>query len=160
MYVYITYMNVYPVRLSSSVLELSVHQHSPLATPTILPPTGSVETAQPIRTMSIIVEGGVRVQQEGGWERPSKEGKTEEVEEAEEQLEVTDSYLQLLFHWSICAHVSEWKYHGRKRKTLFLFIFRNPDFFRARRPPDIMIGENTGHLHLQTGGLTCDCVSR
>nr|XP_040055184.1 tectonin beta-propeller repeat-containing protein 2 isoform X2 [Gasterosteus aculeatus aculeatus] len=75
---------------ASSLLELSVHQHSPLATPTILPPTGSVETAQPIRTMSIIVEGGVRVQQEGGWERPSKEGKTEEVEEAEEQLEVME----------------------------------------------------------------------
>ncbi|XP_037342763.2 tectonin beta-propeller repeat-containing protein 2 isoform X2 [Pungitius pungitius] len=79
-----------PEGLASSLLELSVHQHSPLATPTILPPTGSVETAQPIRTMAIIVEGGVRVQQGRGWERPSKEGKTEEVEEAEEQLEVME----------------------------------------------------------------------
>ncbi|KAM8914179.1 tectonin beta-propeller repeat-containing protein 2 isoform 2-T5 [Spinachia spinachia] len=79
-----------PERLASTLMELSVHQHSPMATPTILPPTGSVETAQPIRTMAIIVEGGVRVQQGGGRERPSKEGKTEEVEEAEEQLEVME----------------------------------------------------------------------
>ncbi|XP_075963363.1 tectonin beta-propeller repeat-containing protein 2 isoform X1 [Anarhichas minor] len=84
-----------PEGLSSSSLELSVHQASPLATPTILPPTGSVEIAQPIRTMAIIVEGGGREQQGGGWERPSEEGeKEEEVEEAEEQLEVMEPSCQ------------------------------------------------------------------
>lgn len=85
--------------LFSSVSELSVRLSSPLATPTILPPTGSVETAQPIRTMAIIVEGGGK--EEGGrvgWEVHKEEGEKEEeeegleeVEEAEEQLEVTYS---------------------------------------------------------------------
>lgn len=75
--------------------ELSVRLSSPLAMPTILLPTGSVETAQPIRTMAIILEGGGR-EEGGGWERHSEEGEkeeeeegVEEVEEAEEQLEVT-----------------------------------------------------------------------
>ncbi|XP_068455881.1 tectonin beta-propeller repeat-containing protein 2 isoform X2 [Clinocottus analis] len=70
-----------PEGLSSSSLELSVHQPAPLATPTVLPPTGSVETAQPIRTMAIIVEGGA-------WERPEEGEQQQEVEEAQEQLEV------------------------------------------------------------------------
>lgn len=73
--------------------ELSVRLSSPLTTPSILPPTGSVETAQPIRTMAIIVEGGGREEGGGGWERHSEEGEKEEeedVEEAEEQHEVTD----------------------------------------------------------------------
>lgn len=76
--------------------EFSVRLSSPLATPTILPPTGSVETAQPIRTMAIIVEGGGREEGGGGQERHIEEGENEEedegveeVEEAEEQLEVT-----------------------------------------------------------------------
>lgn len=81
--------------------ELSVCLSSPLATPTILPPTGSVETAQPIRTMAIIVEGGGREEGGGGgWDRHSEEGEkeeeeegVEEVEEAKEHLEVTDSCL-------------------------------------------------------------------
>ncbi|XP_034419187.1 tectonin beta-propeller repeat-containing protein 2-like [Cyclopterus lumpus] len=83
-----------PEGLASNLLELSVHQPSPLATPTILPPTGSVETAQPIRTMAIIVEGGGKEQQGRGWERPSEEGEKEEVEEAEEQLEVMEPPFQ------------------------------------------------------------------
>lgn len=33
---------------------------TPLATPTFLPPTGAVETAQPIRTLPIITEGGAK----------------------------------------------------------------------------------------------------
>ncbi|TDG98465.1 hypothetical protein EPR50_G00200540 [Perca flavescens] len=82
-----------PEGLAPNLSEFSVRLSSPLATPTILPPTGSVETAQPIRTMAIIVEGGGR--EEGGrWERRSEDGEkeTEEegVEEAEEQLEVME----------------------------------------------------------------------
>ncbi|XP_033984961.1 LOW QUALITY PROTEIN: tectonin beta-propeller repeat-containing protein 2 [Trematomus bernacchii] len=78
------------IRLSSSPEGqasslVDVHLSSPLATPTTLPPIGSVETAEPIRTMAIIIEGGGR-EEGGGWERPSKEGE-EEVEEAMEQLE-------------------------------------------------------------------------
>ncbi|KAK5887056.1 hypothetical protein CesoFtcFv8_018030 [Champsocephalus esox] len=82
------------IRLSSSPEGqasslVDVHLSSPLATPTTLPPIGSVETAQPIRTMAIIIEGGGR-EEGGGWERPSEEGEREgeeEVEEAMEQLE-------------------------------------------------------------------------
>uniref|UniRef100_UPI0037E88311 tectonin beta-propeller repeat-containing protein 2 n=1 Tax=Semicossyphus pulcher TaxID=241346 RepID=UPI0037E88311 len=90
-----------PEGLASNLSELSVRLSSPLTTPTILPPTGSVETAQPIRTMAIIVEGGGREEGGGGggggWERHSEEGEgeedeegVEEVEEAEEQLEVME----------------------------------------------------------------------
>ncbi|TNN23698.1 Tectonin beta-propeller repeat-containing protein 2 [Liparis tanakae] len=68
-----------------------LNEPSHLATPTILPPTGSVETAQPIRTMAIIVEVGGREPPGGEREGPSAEGEKEEVEEAEEQLEVTGS---------------------------------------------------------------------
>ncbi|XP_044021552.1 tectonin beta-propeller repeat-containing protein 2 [Siniperca chuatsi] len=89
-----------PEGLASNLSELSVRLSSPLATPTILPPTGSVETAQPIRTMAIIVEGGRREERGGGggWERHSEEGEEEEaveqVEEAEEQLEVMEHLCQ------------------------------------------------------------------
>uniref|UniRef100_A0A3Q1B9D9 HPS5-like beta-propeller domain-containing protein n=1 Tax=Amphiprion ocellaris TaxID=80972 RepID=A0A3Q1B9D9_AMPOC len=82
-----------PEGLASNLSELSVRLTSPLTTPTILQPTGSVETAQPIRTMAIIVEGGGREEgggggrlcEEGGDEE--EEGGVEEVEEAEEQEE-------------------------------------------------------------------------
>ncbi|KAL7380916.1 hypothetical protein ABVT39_025956 [Epinephelus coioides] len=82
-----------PEGLASNLLDLSVRVSSPLATPTIFPPTGSVETAQPIRTMAIIVEGGGREEGGGGWERHGEDGEEEEeVEEAEEQLEVTEQF--------------------------------------------------------------------
>ncbi|XP_069016754.1 tectonin beta-propeller repeat-containing protein 2 isoform X1 [Embiotoca jacksoni] len=85
-----------PEGLASNLSELSVRLASPLTTPTILQPNGSVETAQPIRTMAIIIEGGGR--EEGGGEvRLCDEGpeqeeeagveEVEEVEEAEEQEE-------------------------------------------------------------------------
>ncbi|XP_034530211.1 tectonin beta-propeller repeat-containing protein 2 [Notolabrus celidotus] len=87
-----------PEGLASNLSELSIRLTSPLTTPTFLPPTGSVETAQPIRTMAIIVEGGGREEGGGGgWERQSEDGEreededgAEEVEEAEEQLEVSE----------------------------------------------------------------------
>ncbi|XP_076604722.1 tectonin beta-propeller repeat-containing protein 2 [Chaetodon auriga] len=85
-----------PEGLPSSLSELSVRLSSPLATPTILPPTGSVETAQPIRTMAIIIEGGGREEGGGGgqeWHSEEVE-KEEEVEEAEEQLEVMEQLCQ------------------------------------------------------------------
>lgn len=65
--------------------DLSVRLSSPLTTPTIHQPTGAVETAQPIRTMAIIVEGGGR--EEGGGGGGVCEEEEEEVEEAEEQEE-------------------------------------------------------------------------
>uniref|UniRef100_A0A8C8DX77 Tectonin beta-propeller repeat containing 2 n=1 Tax=Oryzias sinensis TaxID=183150 RepID=A0A8C8DX77_9TELE len=68
-----------PEGMTSSVSELSVRLFSPLTTPTILQPTGSVETAQPIRTMAIIVEGGP-AEEPGGGGQP--------CEEAEEQEEL------------------------------------------------------------------------
>ncbi|KAL0969727.1 hypothetical protein UPYG_G00231480 [Umbra pygmaea] len=50
-----------PEGLSSNISDLSLRLSSPLTTPTILlPPTGSVETAQPIRTMAIITDQGER----------------------------------------------------------------------------------------------------
>ncbi|XP_008294911.1 tectonin beta-propeller repeat-containing protein 2 [Stegastes partitus] len=84
-----------PEGLASNLSELSVRLTSPLTTPTILQPTGSVETAQPIRTMAIIVEGGGREEGGGGGgrlceegdEKEEEEGGVEEVEEAEEQEE-------------------------------------------------------------------------
>ncbi|KAI1895016.1 hypothetical protein AGOR_G00101930 [Albula goreensis] len=46
-----------PEGLASNLSELSLRLSSPLTTPTmLLPPTGAVETAQPIRTMAIISE--------------------------------------------------------------------------------------------------------
>ncbi|XP_053290079.1 tectonin beta-propeller repeat-containing protein 2 isoform X2 [Pleuronectes platessa] len=76
-----------PEGLTSSLSELSIRLSSPLTTPTILPQTGSVETAQPIRTMAIIAEGGAK-QEGGGGVRGEKKGQEEEeVTEAEEQLE-------------------------------------------------------------------------
>lgn len=91
-----------PEGLASNLSELSIRLSSPLTTPTFLPPTGSVETAQPIRTMAIIVEGGGREEGGGGqWERQSEDGEreeeeegAEEVEEAEEQLEATEQLAQ------------------------------------------------------------------
>ncbi|XP_029973409.1 tectonin beta-propeller repeat-containing protein 2 isoform X1 [Salarias fasciatus] len=84
-----------PEGLASNLSELSVRLASPLTTPTIVQPTGSVETAQPIRTMAIIVEGGGREEGGGGGsDRLREEGPEEEeedVEEAEEQQEVTDT---------------------------------------------------------------------
>ncbi|XP_029981998.1 tectonin beta-propeller repeat-containing protein 2 isoform X1 [Sphaeramia orbicularis] len=84
-----------PEGLSTNLSDLSVRLSSPLTTPTILPPTGSVETAQPIRTMAIIVEGGGReggeeAEDHGkeGKEEEEDEGRLEEVEEAEEQEEL------------------------------------------------------------------------
>uniref|UniRef100_A0A3B4YPL6 Tectonin beta-propeller repeat containing 2 n=1 Tax=Seriola lalandi dorsalis TaxID=1841481 RepID=A0A3B4YPL6_SERLL len=89
-----------PEGLASNLSELSIRLSSPLTAPTILPPTGSVETAQPIRTMAIIVEGGGREERGGGGGKGlSDEGEKEEAEEVEEaeeqeeQLEVTDSWL-------------------------------------------------------------------
>lgn len=70
---------------------LSGYLPSPLTTPTILQPTGSVEIVQPIRTMAIITEDGGK-EEAGGSERPSEEGPDEEeeeegVEEVEEAVE-------------------------------------------------------------------------
>ncbi|XP_030575048.1 tectonin beta-propeller repeat-containing protein 2 isoform X2 [Archocentrus centrarchus] len=87
-----------PEGLASNLSELSVRLASPLTTPTILRPVGSVETAQPIRTMAIIVEGGGMEEGGGGGERfceakaeEDEEGGVEEVEEAEEdQVEVPE----------------------------------------------------------------------
>ncbi|KAJ7990937.1 hypothetical protein DPEC_G00292060 [Dallia pectoralis] len=50
-----------PEGLSFNSSELSLRLSSPLTTPTVLlPPTGSVETAQPIRTIAIATEQGER----------------------------------------------------------------------------------------------------
>ncbi|CAL8235186.1 unnamed protein product, partial [Boreogadus saida] len=62
---------------------------SPLTTPTVLsPPIGSVETAQPIRTMAIVMErqdagGGAR----SAGEEEEEEVEQEEVEEVEQEEE-------------------------------------------------------------------------
>ncbi|XP_072221896.1 tectonin beta-propeller repeat-containing protein 2 isoform X2 [Leuresthes tenuis] len=85
-----------PEGMAANLSELSIRSSSPLATPTILQPTGSVETAQPIRTMAIIIERGGR-EDAGGGERlcedpPKKEEESgvEEAEEQEEPLEVME----------------------------------------------------------------------
>ncbi|XP_028250640.1 tectonin beta-propeller repeat-containing protein 2 isoform X2 [Parambassis ranga] len=83
-----------PEGLASNLSELSIRLASPLTTPTILQPSGSVETAQPIRTMAIIVEDGQREEGCGvhivSEEGQEEEGGAEEVEEAEEQLEAME----------------------------------------------------------------------
>ncbi|XP_034432102.1 tectonin beta-propeller repeat-containing protein 2 isoform X11 [Hippoglossus hippoglossus] len=84
-----------PEGLTSSLSELSIRLSSPLTTPTILPQTGSVETAQPIRTMAIIAEGGARQEGGGGALGEKKEQEEEEVTEAEEQLEQLEVMEQL-----------------------------------------------------------------
>ncbi|XP_056151810.1 tectonin beta-propeller repeat-containing protein 2 [Lampris incognitus] len=73
-----------PEGLASNLSELAFHLSSPLTTPTVLlPPSGSVETAQPIRTMAIVEQkGGVTVGEE---EEEEEEEGVEEVEEAGEE---------------------------------------------------------------------------
>lgn len=72
---------------------LSAHLSSPLTTPTIVQPTGSVETVQPIRTMAIIVEGGAK-EEAGRSERRPEEGTDEEEEEEEEGVEEVEEALE------------------------------------------------------------------
>ncbi|KAB5562495.1 hypothetical protein PHYPO_G00018440 [Pangasianodon hypophthalmus] len=63
-----------PEGLISNISDLSYRLTSPLSTPTILlPATGAVETAQPIRTVAIIAE-------------PEERPKAEESEEAQEEF--------------------------------------------------------------------------
>ncbi|XP_047197527.1 tectonin beta-propeller repeat-containing protein 2 isoform X3 [Hippoglossus stenolepis] len=57
--------------------------------------TSSLETAQPIRTMAIIAEGGARQEGGGGALGEKKEQEEEEVTEAEEQLEQLEVMEQL-----------------------------------------------------------------
>lgn len=66
--------------------QLSVRLATPLATPTSLLPVGSVETAQPIRTMAIIVEGGTKEDSGGTWKRSSDGGGAQEDEEEDEEV--------------------------------------------------------------------------
>lgn len=87
-----------PEGLASNLSELSVRLSSPLTTPILLPPTGSVETAQPIRTMAIIIEGGGKVE-EGGWDRLSEE-EEKEVEEEEEVVEEAEEQVEVMEHLS------------------------------------------------------------
>ncbi|XP_043998671.1 tectonin beta-propeller repeat-containing protein 2 isoform X1 [Gambusia affinis] len=87
-----------PEGISSNSV-LSGHLPSPLTTPTILQPIGSVEIVQPIRTMAIITEDGGK-EEAGGSERLSEEGPDEEeeeegVEEVEEAVE-QDSPLKVM----------------------------------------------------------------
>lgn len=77
---------------SFPVSELSVRLFSPLTTPTILQPTGSVETAQPIRTMAIIVEGGP-AEEPGGGGPPCEEA------EEQEELQVGSEPPSIHFLW-------------------------------------------------------------
>ncbi|XP_061898444.1 tectonin beta-propeller repeat-containing protein 2 [Entelurus aequoreus] len=67
----------------SALSDFPVRLSSPLTPPNILPPTGCVETAQPIRTMAIIVEGGALRTRQG------QEGE-EDGEEAEEAQETNE----------------------------------------------------------------------
>lgn len=80
----------------SSVPQLWVHLSSPLTSPLVLQPTASVGTAQPIRTVAIVVEEGDR-EEPGGSEKLSLEGRrqdeegevlVQEAEELDDQLEV------------------------------------------------------------------------
>uniref|UniRef100_A0A8C6L0W0 Tectonin beta-propeller repeat containing 2 n=1 Tax=Nothobranchius furzeri TaxID=105023 RepID=A0A8C6L0W0_NOTFU len=110
--------------ITSTFPALFVHPASPLTTPPVLHPTGSVETAQPIRTMAIIVEDGATEEARGG-ERFSEggadeegEGRIEEVKEAEEhdQLKVMElSQSVSIFSSSRCrsSSVTSWdSLHG------------------------------------------------
>lgn len=75
-----------PEGLVSNISDLSSRLTSPLTPTILLPTTGSVETAQPIRTMAIIVEQQAGAGEgEGG--QVSKGEEAEEVEEAEEEKE-------------------------------------------------------------------------
>ncbi|XP_061106567.1 tectonin beta-propeller repeat-containing protein 2 isoform X2 [Conger conger] len=70
-----------PEGLAPNLSDLSLRLSSPLTTPTmVLPPTGAVETAQPIRTMAIISE------QEGRGEEPGAEPGEEMGEEVGEEV--------------------------------------------------------------------------
>ncbi|KAM9842814.1 tectonin beta-propeller repeat-containing protein 2 [Aulostomus maculatus] len=118
-----------PEGQASNSSELSVRLSSPLTTPTILPPTGSVEMAQPIRTIAIIIEG-VGKEGGGGREKHGEEGNEEEqkagieeVEEAEEQEETTEPLSQPPAISSSCSHsrsssVTSWdSLHGNAPVT-------------------------------------------
>nr|XP_043904060.1 tectonin beta-propeller repeat-containing protein 2 [Solea senegalensis]XP_043904061.1 tectonin beta-propeller repeat-containing protein 2 [Solea senegalensis] len=104
-----------PEGLSSNLSELSNRLSSPLATPTLLPPTGSVETAQPIRTMAIIVEGGGR--QEGGATLREGLGKKEHGEQVERE-EVMQPHLLTSSSHSHSSSTPSWDgLHGNSPET-------------------------------------------
>lgn len=78
-----------PEGLVSNMSDLSLRLTSPLSTPTILlPPNGAVETAQPIRTMPIIVERESDPSPEERVEVEDSEEVHEEFNQALEALEV------------------------------------------------------------------------
>ncbi|XP_053191841.1 tectonin beta-propeller repeat-containing protein 2 [Scomber japonicus] len=105
-----------PEGLASNLSELSVRLSSPLTLPTILPPTGSVETAQPIRTMAIIVEGGGR-EEGGGGERHSEEMNEEEEEEVEEAEEQEEQEEQLEVMEQLCQPPTIFTCSSRSRSS-------------------------------------------
>ncbi|XP_040916355.1 tectonin beta-propeller repeat-containing protein 2 isoform X2 [Toxotes jaculatrix] len=110
-----------PEGLASNLSELSIRLSSPLTTPTILPPTGSVETAQPIRTMAIIIEGGGMEEGGGGagktlGEEGAKE-EDEEAEEAEEQEEQLEQLEQLEVMEQLCQRSSLLTSSSRSRSS-------------------------------------------
>ncbi|KAJ8377532.1 hypothetical protein AAFF_G00256280 [Aldrovandia affinis] len=79
-----------PEGLASNLSELSLRLTSPLTNPTmLLPPTGAVETAQPIRTMAIISE---------------QEGRQGAAEEGEEEVgeEVGENGVIVLEKLEVC----------------------------------------------------------
>ncbi|KAL7861785.1 hypothetical protein SRHO_G00132260 [Serrasalmus rhombeus] len=80
-----------PEGLLSNMSDLSFRLTSPLSTPTILlPPNGAVETAQPIRTMPIIVERESDPSPEKRTEVEDSEEVQEEFSQALEALEVAE----------------------------------------------------------------------
>lgn len=91
-----------PEGLTSDLSQLSVR----LATPTFLPPVGSVETAQPIRTMAIIVEGGTKEDGGGAWKRSSEGGGGEDEEE--EGVQVMEQTSVLSGSRSRSSSVTSW----------------------------------------------------
>ncbi|XP_075995908.1 tectonin beta-propeller repeat-containing protein 2 [Genypterus blacodes] len=84
-----------PEGLVSNLSELSFRVTSPLTPPTILLPTGSVETPQPIRTMAITIDAGGRGEAEEKQEGVEEAEEEEEEEEEEDAAEVEQSCQQL-----------------------------------------------------------------
>nr|XP_057946209.1 tectonin beta-propeller repeat-containing protein 2-like isoform X1 [Doryrhamphus excisus]XP_057946210.1 tectonin beta-propeller repeat-containing protein 2-like isoform X1 [Doryrhamphus excisus] len=91
----------------SALSDFPMRLSSPLTPPNILPSTGCVEMAQPIRTMAIIVEGG------GPQARCGEEGREEEEEAEEAQEKDEDAAVLTSCSRSRSSSVASWdSLHG------------------------------------------------
>ncbi|XP_053700425.1 tectonin beta-propeller repeat-containing protein 2 [Synchiropus splendidus] len=97
-----------PEGLVSNLSDLSLRLTSPMTTPTIVPPSGLIETAQPIRTMAIIVESegkeGAGLEAQRGEEADGGEKMVADEVEAVEEADEQEAHQETCPRAAVCSH--------------------------------------------------------